>query len=573
MPEPYTIITGQHSEAGAKEENQDSFGVLIPDAPQQQSKGIAAIIADGLSSSVAGKQASESCVRAFLSDYFSTPDSWSVKHAALKVLTALNTWLYSQGEMSADPERGLTSTLSGLILKSTTAHIFHVGDSRIFRLRDGVLEPLTRDHHARLPGNRQYLARAMGVDLRLDIDYSTHTLRAGDCFIFTTDGVHEYVRNRDIQDNIEAHRDDLELAARNIVATALANNSPDNLTCQILWVQAIPEQAPDEVYRELTRLPFPPELEPGMKMDGYQIIEEIHASTTSQLYLAEDMDSRMQVVIKTPSVNYEDDPAYLERFLHESWVGKRVHAHNVVKLVEQTRPRTFLYCVFEHIKGQTLREWMTRHPKPELPVVINIVKQIAAGLRALHRLDMIHQDLKPDNILIDNTGVVKIIDFGSVRIAGIAEIVTPIERAHLLGTKNYIAPEYLLGRPGSQLSDLFSLGVICYEMLTGKLPYGERLGRETHERAMRRLRYQSSPHFNPMVPTWMDGALEKAVKLNAQLRQQDVTEFVYDLEHPNPQFLNRALPPLIERNPLAFWRSVAAALFALNLILLFLLIR
>lgn len=572
MHETFTIALGQHSEAGKKSENQDSYGILVPDARQQETKGIAAIIADGLSSSIAGKQASESSVRAFLSDYFSTPDSWSVKHSALKVLTALNSWLYSQGQMSPDPDRGLTSTLTALVLKSTTAHIFHVGDTRIYRLRDGVMEPLTRDHHTSLPGNKHYLARAMGVDTHLDIDYIQRSVQVDDCFIFTSDGVHEYLHERDMVKSITRHPDDLDSAAREIVQLALSNASPDNLTCQILWIKSIPQQAADEVFRELTKLPFPPPLETGMILDGYRIIEEIHASPTSQLHLAEDFETKMQVVIKTPSENYQDDPAYLERFLQETWVGKRVHGPHVVKVIEQTRPRTFLYCVMEFVKGQLLRDWMARNPEPELSIAIGLIKQIAAGLRTLHRLDMLHQDLKPENVIIDTTGMAKIIDFGSVRIAGIAEITSPVERVNMLGTKNYIAPEYLLGKSGTQHSDLFSLGVLSYQMLTGKLPYGEKLGRESSERAMRHLHYIPSPHLNPMIPVWMDGAIEKAVRIDPQRRHKDVTEFIYDLEHPNPIFMHKELPPLIERNPVAFWRALALLLFISDLVLLYFLV-
>ncbi len=573
MSNTLTIKSGQYSIAGAKAENQDSYGVLTPQATLLESKGIVAVIADGVSSSSAGKEASEACVKGFLSDYYSTPDSWSVKKSCQKVLSALNSWLYGIGVRNPDPTHAMVSTLSALVFKSTRTHVFHVGDSRIYRLRDGQLEPLTRDHHAQMRGDRRYLSRAMGVDLHLDIDYSSRSLKENDYYVFTTDGVHEYLKDREIHNFIEQHSDNLDMAAQRIVDAAAANDSPDNLTCQIVYIETLPEQAADEVFRELTALPFPPPLESGMKLDGYQIIEELHASTTSELYLAEDMETRMKVVIKTPSDNYNDDPAYIERFLHESWVGRRVQSPHVVKLIECARERHFLYTVMELIKGKTLREWMDTHPKPELPVVLNIIKQIESGLRALHRLDMIHQDLKPENVLIDNTGVVKIIDFGSVRIAGIAETASPVERINMLGTKNYMAPEYLSGKSGAVRSDLFSLGVIAYEMLTGKLPYEERLGRDINPRKLLKIKYQSSLHFNPMIPIWMDGALEKATKIEPDRRYGEISEFIYDLEHPNPSYMSKEIAPLIERNPLLFWKVTAQLLFVVNLVLLYLLLR
>lgn len=107
------------------------------------------------------------------------------------------------------------------------------------------------------------------------------------------------------------------------------------------------------------------------------------------------------------------------------------------------RKRKFLYCLTEYIEGTTLRQWMRDHPLLSISDVRGIVEQIAKGLRAFHRLEMIHQDLKPENIMIDNTGTVKIIDFGSTKIAGIEEIASPISHSHLPSTENYSAPEYL----------------------------------------------------------------------------------------------------------------------------------
>ena len=119
-----------------------------------------------------------------------------------------------------------------------------------------------------------------------------------------------------------------------------------------------------------------------------------------------------------------------------------------------------------------------------------IVEQIARGLRAFHRMEMLHQDLRPENVMIDKTGTVKIIDFGAVRVAGVAETERPADRDRIKGTAQYTAPEYFLGEGGTPQSDLFSLGVIAYQMLTGRLPYGARMAHGAHARpaAQRALR-------------------------------------------------------------------------------------
>ena len=155
--------------------------------------------------------------------------------------------------------------------------------------------------------------------------------------------------------------------------------------------------------------------------DGYRIVRELHGSSRSHIYLAVDIETDALVAIKIPSIDLRDDPAYLKRFMMEEWVARRIDSPHVLKPRCQSRTRNFLYVVTEFIDGQTLTQWMIDNPKPGLETVRGIVEQIAKGLRAFHRMEMLHQDLRPDNIMIDTTGTVKIIDFGSTRIAGVAE--------------------------------------------------------------------------------------------------------------------------------------------------------
>ncbi|HEC19577.1 MAG TPA: bifunctional protein-serine/threonine kinase/phosphatase [Gammaproteobacteria bacterium] len=570
-----SITLGQHSEQGLKDENQDFHGAIVPDEPQLKNKGIAIAIADGVSSSIAGREAAESCVGSFLTDYYSTPDSWTTKTSAHKILTAINSWLYSKGlQHEADPRqhnRGMITTFSALILKSTTGHIFHVGDSRVYRLQGKDLECLTTDHR-RWVGDKDYLNRAMGIDIHLEIDYRKTELEAGDVYVLTTDGVHDFIPDKEITRLLGENRQP-EHAAKAIVQFALDQGSTDNITCQVLRIDSLPVQSADEAHQELTRLPFPPDLEPGMVLDGYRILREIHASNRTQVYKAEDIETGQLVVIKTPSVNFEDDATYIESFIREEWVGKRIHNSRVLTVYDKDRPRQFLYYVTEYVDGQTLRQWMDQHSKPDIKEVRLLVEQIVTGLRAFHRLEMLHQDLKPENIMIDASGRIRIIDFGSTKIAGIAEIHSPIERLNLLGTRNYTAPEYLLGQPGSNRSDIFSLGTISYELLTGKLPYGNTLEHANTAKAIANLVYQPSTQHNPMIPLWMDRALQKAVHPDPQQRYDTLSEFVHDLSHPNPEFMQEQQRPLLERDPTRFWRLLAIAMLITNLILVYFLLR
>ncbi|MFN3920624.1 MAG: serine/threonine protein kinase [Methylohalobius sp.] len=239
-----------------------------------------------------------------------------------------------------------------------------------------------------------------------------------------------------------------------------------------------------------------------------------------------------------------------------------------MRVFKPKRARSCLYLIAEYIEGQTLRQWMDDHPKRTLPEVRQLVGQIGKGLLALHRLEMLHRDLNPNNVMLDRDGVVKLIDFGSVKIAGIEEIASPLKRLNLLGTRHYSAPEYFLGYAATPRSDQFSLAVIAYELLTGHLPYGEAYG----EGNITRLKYTSARRFNPEVPVWMDKALAKALSLNPEYRYETLSEFLHDLNHPNPSFL-RDQVPLIERSPLKFWQLAAIFAWVLNAAFVLWLIR
>ena len=559
MPSQLKVSVGQYSAKGRKKINQDFHGVYIPEEPQLTSKGIAIALADGISSSDVGQVASEATVTGFLEDYFCTSETWSVKKSAHQVLSATNSWLYSQtqqGQHRFNKDRGYVCTLSAMIIKSNTAYIFHLGDTRIYRLRDNNLEQLTKDHRLWISADKSYLSRAMGMHERLELDCKTLAVDKGDIFLLTTDGIYEFVNTGFMVETMSEQSHDLDNAAKMIAEQAYQQDSDDNLTVQIIRIDDLPNQDAEEAYQQLTELPFPPILEARAVFDGYKIIRTLHASSRSHVYLAIDIGADRQLVIKTPSIDLQGDPAYLERFLMEEWIARRISSPHVLKPCTQTRKRNFLYIVTEFIEGQTLTQWMIDNPKPDLETVRGIVEQIAKGLRAFHRLEMLHQDLRPANIMIDSTGTVKIIDFGATKVAGIEEISRPIEHANILGTAQYTAPEYMLGELGSSRSDLFSLGVISYQMLCGKLPYGTQIAKATSKAAQKKLKYTSIPGASG-IPLWVDEALRKALLPEPHKRYQEISEFIYDLRHPNKAFLNKTRPPLIERDPVVFWKSVA----------------
>src|SRR3954469_6732911 len=236
MPRAIKIIGGQLSARGRKETNQDFHGVLIPDEPLLSLKGISIVLADGISTSKVSRVAAESAGKGFLTDYYCTSESWSVRTSAQRVLEATNSWLHSQtrAQYAYDKDRGYVCTLSAMVVKSTTAHLFHIGDSRIYRLSGNTLEQLTNDHRIVINSQQSYLGRALGVNPQIEIDYQMLRLEPGDTFVLATGGVYEHLSARRMAKAVNDGHADLDQAAKVIVDQAFEAGSGDNLTVQII---------------------------------------------------------------------------------------------------------------------------------------------------------------------------------------------------------------------------------------------------------------------------------------------------------------------------------------------------
>lgn len=567
------VSVGQCSDKGRKAVNQDFHAVQIPKNAMLTMKGVAMAMADGISSSEVSQIASQVAVKNFLDDYYCTSEAWSVKNSVERVLSATNSWLHSQSLRSVyrfDLNKGYVCTFSAIVIKNTTAHIFHVGDTRVYRLNKNGLEQLTNDHRLWETQEISYLSRALGIESNCTFDYQAQTVHKDDVYIIATDGVYEFAPAGEIISAVNSGAANLDEAAKKIVEYALSNGSDDNLSIQILRVDELPEQANKGVKQQAEALPLPPQLHPRMEFDGYIILRELHFTSRSRVYLAQDTQTKHNVVLKVLSTELSNTPASLERFLLEEWVARRINSSHVLKADSPDRKRNYIYTVFEYIEGQTLAQWALDNPKPKLEIVRDIIEQIAKGLQAFHRMEMLHQDLRPENIMLDKDGTVKIIDFGAVSVAGLNEAVLFNPDTYLQGTALYSAPEYFLGQPGSPRSELFSLGVITYFLLSGEYPYGTNVPKAKTISAQRNLWYNSLLSDDSEIPAWVDDAIRKAVHPLPDRRQEEIFEYIHDLRHPNKQFLDKARPPLMERNPIAVWQGIS---FILAVIVVYLLVN
>lgn len=567
-----SVSTGQHSTAGQKAANQDFHGALVPEDVLLATKGIAFAIADGISTSALGAAAAETAVKSFLTDYYATSEAWSVRTSAERVLTATNSWMHGQnlrgagGRLDDDSrERGMVCTFSGVVIKSRTAYVFHVGDGQVARIAPNLagrsrFEPLTEPHRVWLGGGESYLARAMGIDRHLEIDHRTIALAAGDILCLTTDGVRDALDDAAILGILDG-ADDLHVAARAITGAALAAGAPDNLTVLLVRIDTLPDgELEDLSGSDADALPPAPRLEPGRDFEGYAILRELHSGSRSHVYLARDRETGARVVIKVPSTEHGADPAELQRLQLEEWVARRVRNTHVLKAPPAHGTRRHAYAVTEYLEGRTLEQWIADQPCADLASVRSLVRQIASGLLALHRREILHRDLRPANVIVDADGTARIIDFGSAQVAGLEELSPRAIDPAFAGTMQFTAPEIWLGAPASSASDMWSLGAVAYYMLTGALPYGPRLSNATTHAAQKSLRYRPASSINPDVPEWMDAAIACAVAINPARRYGELSEFVHDLSYPNPALIAKDMRPLMERRPERFWQIVSLVL-------------
>ncbi|RDV28016.1 bifunctional protein-serine/threonine kinase/phosphatase [Alteromonas aestuariivivens] len=568
-----SLSIGQFSSAGEKSENQDCYGAVLPAGSSLFTKGAVAAVADGISSSSVSAIASQTAVKSFLEDYYCTSDAWTVGHAARQVLNAINSWLCAQtrqGPWQGETEKGYVCTFSAVVFRHCRAYLFHAGDTRIYRVRKmgstPTLEQLTRDHRVWGSGQQSYLGNALGMSESLQLDEIQLPLVEGDYFILASDGVYDFVSPSALRDITAKGEEELSRLAQSLVQQAFDNGSTDNLTVQIIRVDKLPETGFD-VLGGAEELPIPAVMSPGDELDGYRVQKVLYSSARSHVYRVEDIASGHTLALKAPSIEMGDSDHHLEQLLMEEWIARRIHSAHVVSAPKGERPRTALYTLSECLQGVTLGQWLNDNPSPSLDRIRDIIEQVARGLMALHRSDILHQDIRPENLMIDEHGLVKIIDLGAARIGGVSEW-QPDSNGGIPGTAIYAAPEYFVGAGGSSQSDLYSLAVLAYYLLSGEYPYGTQVARCHTLAAQRKLRYRTVLDPKRNIPFWVDDTLRKATHINPLKRYEELSEFVYDLRHPNPKYVNRQRPPLLERNPVRFWQGVSGVLLLVICVLI-----
>lgn len=564
---PLAIAAGHATAVGVRERNEDFVGMVTPNEPELSSKGLIAAIADGVSGNEGGREASEYAVRGLLTDYYATPDTWPITQALDRVIKATNSWVQRQGSVRKELA-GMATTLTCVVLRGRFYHFAHVGDTRLYLLRAGVLNRLTSDHVWDRPEMQHVLTRAIGLDSRLALDHGMGELKENDVYLLATDGVWSALTEYDITATLSqlalGNIDGIQ-AADGLVSAALAGGSNDNASALVLKVLALPEENLRDALSVSQQLPIPPKLKIGQDLDGYVVDAIIHASQATLLYRVIDPKTQRKLVLKTLHPDRADDPHERSAFAHEEWLAKRVVARFFPQVITPDQ-RNYLYYLTTWHEGHTLQQHLDAGEHFTTPDVITHGTKLVRAVGALHRRSIIHRDIKPANIHLGDDGELRVLDLGVAQSGLEAEDEIKAPQA---GTPSFLAPEQYGDAPPSRQTDVYAAGVTLYLMLTRHYPYGE-------------IEPFQRPHFGepippsryrPDIPMWLENVLLKSVARDPAQRFETAEEFLLALERGATRPLAApAAIPLVKRDPLSLWRTIAAVSIVLNLLLLYLLV-
>jgi len=543
---------GCASRTGPRSENQDFGGVHLGTALERVRHGILAAVADGVSGGKAGREAAELAVRALIEGFYAVPDTVGPARAMQAPLAAYNRWLHAQGR--GETMANSATTFTALALRGRRAHLVHVGDSRAWRYAGGRLTCLTTDHVRPEPDLSHVLIRAIGIEPELRLDHAELELAEHDRLVLTTDGVHGVLSPARIA-AILAENASAEATAERLADDALAAGGRDNATALVLDVVRLPAPDHDGILAGLSGLPFVAPPAPGQSIDGFKVERVLSTGRHAVLLAASDGEDGARVVLKFPRDEVLSQRALRLAFAREIMLGQRV-ASPFVLAAHPVRPerQTALYGVQPFLVGETMAERMGRG-LPGLKAGIEAAIGLTRAVAALHRLEVVHRDIKPDNVMLEPDGGLKLIDLGVARLPRVEDF-RPDE---IPGTPGFMAPEQFAGNAGDALTDQFALGVTLYRWFTGKWPYGEQ---EAFQRPRFGRAVAPSAH-RPEIPSWLDDAILTAIQPDPAARFGDVVELLRALEGGGVREVGpRRKLPLAARNPELFWQVTSAVLAA-----------
>jgi serine/threonine-protein kinase len=483
------IVYGSLSTPGpVRGNNEDCIAHWQPrDDTDWRNRGAVAILADGVGGQDRGEIASKSACDAAIKVFTEVKALAPPTNILNQMFNAANISVYDQN-LNNNGKGKMATTMTVSLFRHNEVNIGHVGDCRVYIVQQGRIRRVTNDHSyagvqlklglitvqdAMNSDMRSVLTRTVGQEPTLRVDYHTITVNRGDVIVQMCDGVWTQINEGEIQDIV--NRQSPQDACKALVALAERRGADDNLSVQVIGIQAIERLS---YYRGLptfqkeSRAVMGSELEVGQVLDGrFKITDLVSRSGMASIFKAVDLTTNQVVALKVPFMQFESDPGFYQRFQREQAIGKALQHPYILRLIDdagmnKSRP----YIVMEFLEGQTLGHLMHQvRPMPQADA-LTIASRICEALHYMHEHDVVHRDLKPDNIMICSDGSIRIMDFGIAKMEGARRLTfggfTPA-----MGTPDYMAPEQVKGRRGDARTDIYSLGAILYEMVTGTVPF------------------------------------------------------------------------------------------------------
>ncbi|QVI84023.1 bifunctional protein-serine/threonine kinase/phosphatase [Pseudomonas viridiflava] len=536
----------EFSASGPRPENQDALRLVTPVAALAASKGYLFALADGVSQCADGALAAQSTLQALALDYYSTPETWGVAQSLDRLLLAQNRWLLANG---------LLTTLSALVLRGRRFTLAHVGDCRAYRWQGGKLKRISEDHVWEQADMQHVLKRALGLDQYVVMDYLEGELCEGERLLLVSDGIWATLGDASIR-SILNEQDDLDAAVKTLVSAAHLAGSQDNASALLIQVDSLGEDDLGDALLQLQQWPLPPALKPGQMFEGWSVGNVLAQSRQSILYRAHDAHGLPWLIKTLPSARH-DEPGAGQGLLLEEWFLRRV-AGRFFPEIHPLPERQHLYYAMREYSGRTLAHLFSLSGPLPLAQWQDLATRLLRATGLLHRRNIIHRDIKPENLLLGDDGELRLLDFGLAFCPGLSAA----NAEDLPGTPSYIAPEAFSGAEPDPQQDLYAVGVTLYYLLTGQYPYGE-------IEAFQHRRFGTpipASRYRPDLPLWLSQSLDKAVQANPAQRYETAEQWQLELEQAEQRPVVARPRPLLEREPLKVWRTLALVSLLINLV-------
>ena len=556
---PLILDTGSSSEKGRRDINSDACHVSAPDSHSPFNQPALLVIADSVSEVTSESKSAASCaVNTLRESFLAAPSGWELARTLKESFDAANQAVTHIGAGNH------ASTLSALVVHRKQWALGHIGDTRIWLYRDGALKQLTRDHTLPSMDMGSVVTQACGLKDRVDVELAGGELQEGDVFMLTSDGVHDTLDGSTLMSCL-MHGTAQEMANA-LTRRALEIGSRDNVSACVVKVEKLPAET--DVTASIPALPIVALPKKGETIDGYQIQGMVHKGRLTAIYKALDQRTGETVALRFPNPRYADDPEFIDAFLREEWIGKRLNNPHLIKILKKdTREHSALYSVLEYHRGENLAKRIRRKEGLSVREAVYLIEQLLDCLQYLHGKGVTHRDIKPSNILIDKKNKrLLLVGFGLSSIERLQD--RGADASAYTGTKSYMAPEMLNNDTSSKQADIYSVGVTLYKMLTGKYPYG-RVSAPSDDIFEH---FVSPQAYNPDVPHWLSLILEQACAPRPQDRFRDAGSFARALMDAPAQLHEPVDQPRVRlselRSEMWQWLIIATAFTLLVLLVI-----